>query len=454
MIFYSETKNGRKSIYSKVITDENDRVISTRQVEIPLYKFEKDGKEWFLLYDDDMNILVKPTLYLNFTMADKSIKTRNVSAAALRILYVFLSLSNYDINYLSLENLNELIKFLQGLNSNPEQFKTKTTRSNATVNGYLGVYREFFRKQSINCPALFDAKITREEFAFCNDSTGVTERIKYTTNLRVSHPEMHTVPKYISPDEFEKLNRKAIKNNDKLAMCIMRLMYCYGLRLGEVLGLTTEDLSETHRDGQLVPTVILRNRISDKEDQFAKNLGHIDKPETYRSKEYTKAKSIIVIDYSLYELICDYISEAHSNAMENNPENYEKGNADIVSYRDPPESNHYIFLSSRGTPLSAQSWGKRLKTYFKECDIPLDYDYRENNLSHRFRHGFAMLHSHYREDPVNALQLQKMMRHRSLSSTMVYYNPTQEEEFRIKEEFIDELFELIPSLKEGSEIFE
>ena len=81
MIFYSETKNGRKSIYSKVITDENDRVISTRQVEIPLYKFEKDGKEWFLLYDDDMNILVKPTLYLNFTMADKSIKTRNVSAA-------------------------------------------------------------------------------------------------------------------------------------------------------------------------------------------------------------------------------------------------------------------------------------------------------------------------------------------------------------------------------------
>ena len=190
-----------------------------------------------------MNILVKPTLYLNFTMADKSIKTRNVSAAALRILYVFLSLSNYDINYLSLENLNELIKFLQGLNSNPEQFKTKTTRSNATVNGYLGVYREFFRKQSINCPALFDAKITREEFAFCNDSTGVTERIKYTTNLRVSHPEMHTVPKYISPDEFEKLNRKAIKNNDKLAMCIMRLMYCYGLRLGEVLGLTTEDLS-------------------------------------------------------------------------------------------------------------------------------------------------------------------------------------------------------------------
>lgn len=454
MIFFQEVKNGRKSIYIKVITDENSKVLSTRSVEIPLYKIEKDGKQWFLLYDDNMKILEKPTLYLNFSLADKSIKTRNVSAVALRMLYVFLALSNYDVQNLNLSQINELIRFLQGLNSNPEEFKTETTRSNATVNNYLGVYREFFKKQSIRCPALFDAKITREEFAFCNDSSGVTERIQYTANLRESHPNANTVPKYISPDEFEKLNHAALAKRDKLSLCIMRLMYCYGLRLGEVLGLTTEDLNETHRDNQLVPTIILRNRISDREDQYAKGLGHVDKPETYRSKEYTKSKSVVVIDYSLYELICDYIEEAHSFAMEKMPTNYEKGMADIVSYFDAPESNHYIFLSSRGTPLSAQSWGKKLKSYFEECGIPIDRDYRENNLSHRFRHGFAMLHAHYRKEPVNALQLQKMMRHRSVSSTMVYYNPTQEEEFKIKEEFVHELFELIPSLKEGSDVFE
>ena len=103
------------------------------------------------------------------------------------------------------------------------------------------------------------------------------------------------------------------------------------------------------------------------------------------------------------------------------------------------------------TIFSCQVEGRH---YFEECGIPIDRDYRENNLSHRFRHGFAMLHSHYRKDPVNALQLQKMMRHRSVSSTMVYYNPTQEEEFKIKEEFVHELFELIPSLKEGSDMFE
>ena len=65
-----------------------------------------------------------------------------------------------------------------------------------------------------------------------------------------------------------------------------------------------------------------------------------------------------------------------------------------------------------------------------------------------------MLHAHYREHPVNALELQLMMRHKSLSSTMKYFNPTQEEEFKIKQEFINELETMIPSLKEGGILFE
>ena len=454
MIYYTETKIGRKSIYKKVIADEAGNVLSEREVEIPLYKIERDGQPFFLLYDDDMNVLSLPSSYLNFDLTGCSLNTKSHSANALRLLYVFLSLSNYDIHRLEQEQLNELIRFLQGLNSNPEAFKTEPTRSNDTVNGYLSIYRSFFRKKHIRSHALFDAKITRQEMSFENDFKGASERIQYVNNLRTSDPNAHTVPKYISPDEFERLYRLTIKKKDTRAMIIMRLMYCYGLRLGEVLGLTTEDLRETHRDNILVPTIILRNRISDKEFQYAKNLGHVDKPETYRSKEYTKAKAVIVIDYQLYEMIFDYISEAHAEAMENHPDNYDKGVADIVSWRDAPEYNHYIFLSDVGTVLSGQTWGNYLKPYFEEAGIELDLGFRENNLSHRFRHGFAMLHAHYREEPVGALQLQLMMRHKSISSTMKYFNPTQEEEFKIKEEFVSELKTLIPSLKEGGELFE
>ena len=454
MIYYTETKVGRKSIYKKVVTDEAGKVLSEREVEIPLYKIDKDGRTYFLLYDNDMNVLSLPSSYLNFNMTDASLNTRKGSANALRILYVFLSLSNYDVRHLEQEQLNELVRFLQGLNSNPDTFKTETTRSNDTVNGYLSVYRSFFRKKSIRSSALFDAKITRQEVTYGNDFSGAVERIQYTNNLRTTDPNAHTVPKYISPSEFEQLYKLAIAKKDARAMIIMRLMYCYGLRLGEVLGLTMEDLHETHRDNALVPTLILRNRLSDKDYQYAKNLGHVDKPETYRSKEYAKAKAVIVIDYPLYEMIFDYISDVHPVEMEKHKKNYDAGVADIVSWRDAPEYNHYIFLSDVGTPLSGQTWGNYLKPYFIEAGIDLDLGYRENNLSHRFRHGFAMLHAHYRKEPVSALQLQLMMRHKSLSSTMKYYNPTQEEEFKIKEEFAAELETLIPSLKEGVELFE
>ena len=453
MIYYTETKIGRKSIYKKVIADDSGNVLSEREVEIPLYRIDRNGQPFYLLYDDEMNVLSEPSSYLNFELRG-SLNTKNRCANALRLLYVFLSLANYDVRHLGQEQLNELIRFLQGLNSNPEAFRTETTRSNDTVNGYLSVYRSFFRKKHIRSEALFDAKITREEMTFDDDFKGAVERIRYTNNLRTSDPNAHTVPKYISPDEFERLYRLAIAKKDIRAMIIMRLMYCYGLRLGEVLGLTIEDLQETHRDNQLVPTIILRNRISDKDYQYAKNLGHVDKPETYRSKEYTKSKAVVVIDYSLYEMIFDYISDVHSVVMEKHPDRYEKGVADIVSWRDAPEYNHYIFLSDSGTVLSGQTWGNYLKKYFVEAGIDLDLGYRENNLSHRFRHGFAMLHAHYRKEPVNALQLKLMMRHKSLSSTMKYFNPTQEEEFKIKEEFVSELETLIPSLKEGVELFE
>ena len=138
--------------------------------------------------------------------------------------------------------------------------------------------------------------------------------------------------------------------------------------------------------------------------------------------------------------------------MDKYPENYEQGYADIVSVRDKPETNHYIFLNRYGRILSDQTWNNTLKKYFEVAGIPIDVDVRENNLSHRFRHGFAMVHARFSKHPADALSLQKMLRHKSLSSTMVYYNPTPEDEFKIKMEFQKELYDMIPELKEGLDI--
>ena len=58
-----------------------------------------------------------------------------------------------------------------------------------------------------------------------------------------------------------------------------------------------------------------------------------------------------------------------------------------------------------------------------------------------------MFHARFSEHPVDVLTLQKLLRHKSISSTMIYYNPTIEDEFNIKTEFQNELYSMIPELK-------
>lgn len=73
-------------------------------------------------------------------------------------------------------------------------------------------------------------------------------------------------------------------------------------------------------------------------------------------------------------------------------------------------------------------------------------------VSIKVEHGFAMFHARFSKHPADTLSLQKMMRHKSISSTMVYYNPTPEDEYKIKMEFQKELYDMIPELKEGLNI--
>lgn len=151
----------------------------------------------------------------------------------------------------------------------------------------------------------------------------------------------------------------------------------------------------------------------------------------------------------MYEEILEYIEESHSKFIEKYPRNYINTYADMVSYNNELESNHYIFLNRYGRILSDQTWGNKLKKYFIAANIPLDIGVKKNNLSHRFRHGFAMFHARFSEHPVDVLTLQKLMRHKNISSTMIYYNLTEEDELQIKTEFQEELYNLIPELKEG-----
>lgn len=449
MIVYSEEKTGQQSSFIKTILDEKGNAISTRKVSIPLFQQEKDGIEYFVLYSDRMKVISDVYEYLNFTIRENSPNSRKKAAFALRLLYCFLSLSGITVYQITEKEFKELLYFLRGISSNPERYSMKTQRSAATVNGYLSIYRSFFASRGIKCKSLFKSHSVTTEHVVEGEFHTTVERKRYDNNLQTKRPNEDTVPKYIGPEDFKKLYKLTLDKKDKQAELLMHLMYGYGLRLGECLGLTIEDIQETHDNGQLVPVLYLRNRISDKKFQFAKGLMHVVDPKQYRSHDYQLSRWKIIITYELYEQLLAFIEERHASALEKYADNYAVGAADIVSVRNAPESNHYIFINRYGRILSDQTWNNLLKRYFAEADIPIDYDIRDNNLSHRFRHGFAMFHARFSEHPVEALALSKMMRHKSISSTMVYYNPTPEDEFKIKTEFQQELYNLIPELKEG-----
>ena len=448
MIIYIEEKLAQQSVYYKKILNTDGGEISTRKVTIPLYSVFHNGYTYYLLYDDHMNVISEVFEYLNYDLQERPLTSRDKSAFALRLLYCFLSLSRYDVHSINGQALSELLFFLRGIQNNPSGFNSRTQRSSATVNSYLSVYRSFFSHRHIKCYALFRALNVSVTGTVEQPFSSSVERKRYKSNLKSSSVGDDLCPRYIGPEDFRKVYSLVIQKQDHEARLLLHLMYGYGLRLGECLGLTMEDITETHDNGKLVPVLLIRNRMSDAKYQYAKNLLHVSNRNQYMSRDYQLSRWRIIITYDLYEELLSYIETAHSSAMDKYPSNYDKGFADIVSIREAPEINHYVFLNRYGRVLNDQTWNAHLKNYFSEAGIPIDHDVREKNLSHRFRHGFAMFHARFSDHPVAALELSRMMRHKSIMSTMVYYNPTFEDEFKTKTEFQNELYTLIPELKE------
>lgn len=47
----------------------------------------------------------------------------------------------------------------------------------------------------------------------------------------------------------------------------------------------------------------------------------------------------------------------------------------------------------------------------------------------------------------DAVELSKLMRHSSISATLIYYNPTISDKIKLKTEFTKELYSILPELK-------
>lgn len=126
------------------------------------------------------------------------------------------------------------------------------------------------------------------------------------------------MPKFVTDAEFEQMidfldDTEIFSEERKLELeCIMRLMFECGLRVGEVLGLTIEDIIEPSEKTKNAFVAIIRNRLSDNKRQKAKTCMNITSKNDYQNPDYLYTKGYgyqtVAGNRELYEDIMDYVN--------------------------------------------------------------------------------------------------------------------------------------------------
>ncbi len=460
MITITEKKLGNEVYYIKTVTDDS-RIISEQRIHPQSAVVSRNGKDYYLLYNSDMEVDSKAFTYINVSISERSHNTQIKAVEALKFLVAFEELVGKPLEVFLPADITSLKYFLHGYAPEGQTctMDLTTVRSNVTVNGYLSVYRGYLQFLGIDKHPLFQTT-AKQSRPFQGADKYTMKSQAYRANDRTPKKFVE-VPKYISVDEFIKILEYVRAKYDAEVEIIIRLMYQCGLRIGEVLGLTADDLTMMKTDdlpqrtaydykSSYVPIAFLRNRVSDTQYQNAKSCMKVVSKRQYQTEDYNTYNygyQFVIVPQDLFDLINEYIEKQHVLAREKSHNRYyEKTLADRVRpAEDYEDDNYYIFINSKGTPLSASSWNQTLREIFSAVGIIVDKNKRKNNLNHRFRHGFAMFNVIYCH--TDAATLADLLRHRSLGSVMCYYNPTISDQIELKTAAIESMYEAIPALK-------
>lgn len=419
------------------------------EVKIVRVSKKYENFHYVFLFDSEGKVIQKVYDFLNDECKGETLSGREQAANALKLLYSFSEIIGRDVQKFNKTDINNLSNFFQGINieGNIERYIFKTSRSITTHNIYFDIIRKYLRYSNINNDIFFRKKVVRKQHGgygmMAHTRTVITE--KYETNKARDGSFTNCIPKYISLEEYHKIINY-IKNSDsqfKLRnILIIDLMYRRGLRLGEVLGITLEDITP-HPNNPKAGLLYLRNRVSDKKYQRAKTCTNVLSTEGFKLDGGKKDKcQKIDLPQELMKQIKEYINESRENVFLSdrrieNLMNFAK--ADNVT--DNRGENFYLFLNKNGMPLSSSGWNKILKNIFVNVGIRIDKNKKRNNLSHRFRHGYAMFLIEVMGKEKS--EVQSELRHRSIDSTGKYINPKPkkvlEESEKIQEKFMSEL---------------
>ncbi|WP_281772132.1 tyrosine-type recombinase/integrase [Faecalitalea cylindroides] len=411
-----EVKSGKGRYFRKIIKDDENRIIRQFDVKYTSCSTVIDDMTYYILYDGNMRIVESVYKYINVKYKNASNNTKILYMKAIKQLYEFAAICECRISELTIDQLNQFQYFLRGYEtgSRVNSIYMYTGKSKKDVYKYISICQAYMKY----------CRFSNHKMLDCNLSNSVKNANQKNFNCPkfISYLEMEQILTFIDNDSSlcreEKLKYKAV----------YMLMEYSGLRIGEVLGLTIEDLKiSTNSLGETLYTAIIRNRATDSSNQQAKTCLTVQNFKDYNSSEY-KTKQIgwqeVLLNEETYYTVTDYFDTLDSRLRK---DNLHPTNADCVeNHEDKNFRNYYIFTNKlNNKPLNIKCLSNYTKKVFKACGIQLDKDVRENNLFHRFRHGFSM-HLLYEKKMPASIVIQ-YTRHTSTRSLEPYNNPTNEQ---------------------------
>lgn len=451
MIVIRECKRGNETYYKKHLIDEKGKDTVIDEYCCKSASKEVNGKTYWILFDSQMKVIETTFDFINFYRIEElKPNTKKQHMQALKLLFCYQDMVKKDLRNFSQNEFKRFKTFLKGITTlgTVLRFELTTTRDPDTINNYLLAYRDYLTFLGCTKHFLFDVTKKNFDISINDVNVHVTKEVQ-KHNEKTLKPIIE-VPRYISVVEFKRILeviRKKFTRRDEL---IIRIMWESGLRIGEVLGSTLEDIrTEKTKENQYRQVVYIRNRASDKEDQRAKTCMYVSDKSQYSLPKYSEQGYDVgyqkqQLTKGVVKLLEEYIEEERQKIIDKKAERFKECSlADKVT-EDWYGDNSYIFLNTLGRPLSQDLWNRRLRKILDESGISTDIAKRENNLNHKFRHGFAMYQIQKRG--MKIAQLQKLMRHQSIQSTKVYYNPTEDDQLKLLEGFEESLLEDIPEL--------
>ena len=471
MIRIEEVRDGQETYYKK--TDDQypaaePTIIRYRIVRTTLKRGDQEIP-YLLFYNSEWEPVTEVCFFLNHQRGNKSLNTILRDAQAMKLLYSFHDIIGLDIWNFMLEDINNLKNFLTGssMMGRSLQFIGLTKRDRKTVNGCLAIYRAYLKGLKRTDCALFEAKDVRF-IPSANDSVRKIPLITYETNYKIHDTSTENISWYITEEELLKIV-KIIRDDPKYTLrdeIIVRLQWQFGLRIGEVLGLTEEDIvsrSETDKQTGEEYTdhfILIRNRASDDHiSQSAKRTVKVQDKSQYEeivySKEFEGYEKVRITE-GFYNLMWDMILDTKKAKLPH----YNEAAADTVKpqyigkgkyRREVASKNKYIFVNRQGRILTQSRWNQILREIYTKAGVSVNKDRRISNLNHRLRHGYAMELIHLTQkngNPIKSKHLENKMRHESWASTNKYLRLNDDEIHKKKHQFVSTMIDPMLPLTE------